>query len=315
MGNVEVKPIIKEVGGSSIPIYRSPNYRLEYNLVPSFVEKSIPILDETNLSRYLGMERRLELPKYMDLRPDLPPVLKCGLGTHSLGVVVSLLHYQLLHQNLPVFPPSRSFIYNNMDFYGEKTPKIYSLMSVFNSILGYGFCSENDCSNLDTPINVNMMEKAEGFRFIQIYRVENRLEIIKQLIAEREPVLVNLSIYYDIGNMTGKLLMPEEKEKPIGGLGFLLVGYLDERQCFIGMTAMGTSYGSSGYVLIPYDYVKEREYCPELFTLRFHRNRVEGYIQQRRQMRQTIDGIETPDEETKKRQDEYKKDASTNIFG
>jgi len=116
MGNTETKPIIKEISGSAIPIYRSPSYRLEYNLIPSFIDKSIPTLDETSITRYLGMERMVDLPKYTDLRPDLPPVLRCSQGMHSLGVVVSLSHYQFLHQNLRVFPSSRSFIYYNMNF-------------------------------------------------------------------------------------------------------------------------------------------------------------------------------------------------------
>lgn len=319
MGAAESKPLspIREAiaTGIAVPLYKAPSYKYEYNLLTSFYDKDFALLDEKQITRYLGIEKKPELPKYMDLRPDLPPVLKCGQGWHSMGVVVSLLHYQLLHQTLPVFPPSRSFIYNNMDFYGEKHPKLYSFTTVFNSILTNGFPSENDCPNLDTPITPTLKEKAEGFRFLQIYRVSNDIELLKLLISEREPVLANLTVYYDLGNISSQLLMPDEKEKPLGGMGFLLVGYLDERQSFIGMSAMGTGFGTSGYVLIPFDYIQDSVFCNELYIARFHRNRVEGYIQQRRQMRNTVEALENPDETTKQKQDVYKKDNSTNIFG
>ena len=46
----------------------------------------------------------------------------------------------------------------------------------------------------------------------------------------------------------------------------------------------GRHYGTNGFVLIPFDYILNPKYTGELYTIDFKKERVEGYINQRKEM-------------------------------
>ena len=68
----------------------------------------------------------------------------------------------------------------------------------------------------------------------------------------------------------------------IGGITGLIVGYSDDRECFIVKMAFGKSFGISGYVMVPYNYVIDKELVPEIYYLDLKKNRIEGFINQKR---------------------------------
>ena len=54
------------------------------------------------------------LPKSADLRPQCPPVYDQGsLGSCTANAIAAAFQFELMKQNLPVFNPSRLFIYYN----------------------------------------------------------------------------------------------------------------------------------------------------------------------------------------------------------
>ena len=79
--------------------------------------------------------------------------------------------------------------------------------------------------------------------------------------------------------------LPDESiDSKLGGITFVLVGYIEERKMFIAATTFGKNYGTNGFILIPYDYILLSKYTSELYTLDFKKERVEGYINQRKEM-------------------------------
>ena len=258
-----------------------------YNLVPSFPGHEYKYLDITNLKRRFNIEETL--PKYIDLRPSFPPIIDMDiLPFNGIYIVIYLMHYQLLKNNLPVFPPSAMYVYKNISYY-KQVKSIYSLESIFNAIKENGICSESELAtrqdNLEVEIPGKIIERANAFKFIEIYKLDNSLETIKTLLNNKYPVIVGFSVYYDMANVESYMWLPDEKiDRKLGGLGGVLVGYIEDRQMFIMATTFGQGYGTNGYILIPYDYVTNSNLTYELYTLDFIKERVEGYINQRKEI-------------------------------
>jgi len=285
----------------------------KYNWVPSLPGFEFDTLNLNTLKRKFDCSE--ELTGYIDLRTSFPQIQSIdNLPFNPIISVVYVLHYQLLKNKLPIFPPSTMYIYRNANYYKEIV-SLFSFEIIFNSIMNYGFCSENEFptnkTNLTQKIDNKLMEKACAFKFLDVYKVEQNLEVIQRLLSNDYPVLVGISVYYDLTNVDSYMWLPDEKlDKKLGGTTFVLVGYIKERNMFIAATTYGKYYGTNGFVLIPFDYILNPKYTGELYTLDFKKERVEGYINQRKEMVNLQNNREI--QQVNKKQ--YQQDSFGNLF-
>jgi len=292
---------------------RKQYYYDKYNWVPSLPGFEFDNLTMDKLKRKFDCET--ELTGYIDLRTSFPQIQNLNnLPFNPIISLVYLLHYQLLKNNLPIFPPSAMYIYRNINYYKEIN-SLFSFEIIFNSILNNGFCSENEfpttSGNLTTKIDNKIMEKSCAFKFIDIYKVEQKLDIIKRLLSNDYPILVGISVYYDLSTVDSYMWLPDEKlDKKLGGTTFVLVGYIEERNMFIAATTFGKYYGTNGFILIPYDYILNPKYTGEMYTLDFRKERVEGYINQRKEMVNLQNNTHVQKENKK----QYQEDSFGNLF-
>jgi hypothetical protein len=312
MGNSESIPL--ETTTTDVHLKDATKFFNErYNLVPSFPGFENKLLDLTTLKRKFNVEE--EVPKYIDLRTNFPQIINMGqLPFNPIISVVYCLHYQLLRNNLPVFPPSVMFIYRNIIFY-KQVKSIMSFETIFQAIRSNGLCSENEFptndNTLTSDIPGSVYERSSAFKFIDIYKIDQNLETIKILLSNKYPIIVGFSVYYDMNNIESYMWLPDEAlDKKMGGLSGVLVGYIEERQMFIMATTFGQSYGSGGYVLIPYQYILDKNLTFELYTLDFIRERVDGFINQRKEMINLQMDRDTKKETTKK----YREDNFGSLF-
>lgn len=322
MGNYISSPVELDTNNSNIinksnldsnSGFKSIFFIDKYNLIPSYPGLEYKTIDNTNLKRKFNTDE--DLPAYVDLRNNFPQIINMdNLPFNPIISVVYLLHYQLLRNGLPVFPPSSMFIYKNIRFY-KNVKSLMSLEVIFNSIKENGICSENEFStsvnNLENNIPSKVIEKSTAFKFIDVYRVEQNLETIKTLIKNKYPILIGFTMYYDVNNIDNFMWIPDiEIDKKLGGLSGVLVGYIEERKMFIMATTFGEQFGSSGYIMIPYDYVLNKNLTFELWTLDFIKDRVEGYINQRKEMI----NLENNKLEKKTNENVYKRDNFNSLF-
>lgn len=264
------------------------NYYFDkYNWIPSFAGHEYDILDMSHLRRKYDLAE--ELPGYIDLRTSFPQIQSLNnLPFNPIMSVVYILHYQLLKNKLPIFPPSTMYIFRNISFY-HNVKCLFSFESIFDSIKSFGFCSENDLQtnndNLKGPISNKLIEKSGAFKFIEIFKIKQELDVIKTLLKHEVPILVGITVYYDLSNIDSYMWLPDKSiDKKLGGVSMTLVGYIDEREMFIAATTFGNNYGTNGYIMIPYEYILSDKYTAELYVLDFKKERVEGYISQRKEM-------------------------------
>lgn len=261
-------------------------FNKKYNWIPSFPMKEYDTITNDNIAKYINTT--FELSKtYIDLRVNSPPILNIGdLPLHPIATVVSMINYQLNQNKLPLFPPSRLFIYKNCGFYPDVSSVITYEM-IFKSIEKFGFCSEVDFpyieDNLYTMPSSRDYKIAESFKFISIFKVNNELKLLKTFLQNDKPLMIGMVLYYDLIKIVDKLWIPDLSiDNRIGGITGLIVGYSDDRECFIVKMAFGKSFGISGYVMVPYNYVIDKELVPEIYYLDLKKNRIEGFINQKR---------------------------------
>jgi hypothetical protein len=279
----------KTKNNNEIVKYKNTYFKDQYNWIPSFASINYLQWNKTNLDRRFDTTQ--ELPNYIDLRNDFPTIR--SMFPYPFNPIISvlyILHYQLVKNGLPVFPPSAMYTYKNMFFY-KNVSSIMSFETIFNSILNNGICSENDYATNDThfedttSFDNKLVEKARSFQFIEIHRVEHKLEVIKTLLKNRIPILCGLVVYYDIKLVDTHMWLPDHNtDDKLGGIAGVIVGYIEERKVFIMSTTYGQTYGMSGFIFIPYDYILNPSYNMEMYTLDFNKERVDGYIHQHRDM-------------------------------
>lgn len=263
-------------------------YNTKYNWVPSYPLIEFEQITLDNLNKLISKYED-NLSNYIDLRVNCPPVLDVGLiPIHPIATVCSMLNYLLKKNKLPIFPPSRLFIYHNCAYF----PEIKSILSydvILRSIIKYGFCSEIDfeytLDNLNnSPSNINY-KVAEAFKFLEIYRIDNNINLLKIMLQNDMPLIIGIALYYDLKKIVDKLWLPDFKiDKRVGGITGLIVGYVEDREVFILQLSYGKNFGLSGYVSIPYEYVLNKLLVPEIYYIDLKKNRIEGFITQRREV-------------------------------
>lgn len=313
MGNTQNHAESHEVNHSQTLTKITNFYFNKYNLVPSLPGHEYTTINMDFLKKKYDIGDKVDT--YIDLRNSFPGIINMDhLPFNPVISVVYILHWALLRNKLPLFPPSSMYIYRNISYY-KNIKSLLCFDVIFNSIKDFGFCSENEfhmiAENLTNDIPLRIKDKSLAFKFIKIFKVEQELETIQHLLKNKYPILVGLTIYYDLTKISSYMWMPDPaQDKKLGGLSGVLVGYIDERKMFIMAGTFGESFGTSGFVLIPYEYILNPDYTFELYTVDFDIDRVEGYINQRKQMI----SLETKTITTQSKV-EYQKDMFTNLFG
>ena len=101
------------------------------------------------------------------------------------------------------------------------------------------------------------------------------------MLYNKYPILVGFSLYYKLTKVGNSMWTPNENiESNIGGVGGVLVGYIEDREVFIMAQTYGNNFGQNGYILIPYNYITNKQYTFEMYVLDLDKKRIEGYLSQ-----------------------------------
>ena len=261
---------------------RNKFYQKRYNLIPSFKNNTYEIIDK-NFNKF---NTDNELPDFVDLRKSFVDIINIeSLPFNPIACVSYLLEYSMLKNGLSVFPPSLLFIYKHCKFYHD-TNDLISFETIFKAIRSKGFCIEtefrtNKYNLINKEVTEDLLEKAQPYKFMKVYHVINNISIIKRVLYNKYPILVGFSLYYKLTKVGNSMWIPNENiEQNIGGIGGVLVGYIEEREVFIMDQTYGNNFGQNGYILIPYKYITNNKYTFEMYVLDLDKNRIEGYLSQ-----------------------------------
>jgi C1A family cysteine protease len=211
-------------------------------------------------------------PKRVDLTGGIGPCYDQGdLGSCTGNSIASLIEFEQRFNKLPVFTPSRLFIYYferliEGSIRSDAGAEIRDGIKVASK---YGVPPETLWPYLvkkfKTKPNVASQNEARKHLILKYARVPQDRNSILNTLAANTPIVFGFTVYSafesDTVEASGVLTMPKAGEKSMGGHAVAIFGYEDENTLIV-RNSWGTDWGyrpanasSRGYFKMPIDYV------------------------------------------------------------
>lgn len=219
-----------------------------------------------------------EMPSEVDQRHLCAPVGDQGrVGSCTGFMGTRLLGFDRNKQNLPPFAYSELYLYYKTRL-KEGTASVdggATIKDTIQTAIKIGVCSED----LWPYVEGNVTKKppkacdqsAVQHRGITYMRVPQNLLHMKSVIFGGGAIGVGISVYEsfesDEAAKTGDIPMPQAGEQLLGGHAILLVGFSDEKRCFIAENSWSTSWGDKGFAYLPYDYLERHDLAADFWTI------------------------------------------------
>jgi len=226
----------------------------------------------------------------VDLRPKNGgfPIFDQGqLGSCTANALAAAYHFCLHRENVEKdthfkdFTPSRLFIYyiersieNTVD--SDSGAQIRDGVKAMHKL---GVCSETDWPYDDGPDRFKLKPSKQCFELaakcaVQSYaRVEQKLDDLRNCIRSGFPFVfgfvVNSSFQTEEVARTGKMPMPTDQDKPLGGHAVCAVGFDDPKKVFIVRNSWGPGWGDHGFFYMPYDYMCDPQLAQDFWAINF----------------------------------------------
>jgi len=200
------------------------------------------------------------------------------LGSCTANAIAGAVQFDLMKQQLPVFAPSRLFIYFNERVmeHSVASDSGARIRDGIKAVSKQGVCSETvwpyDVARFAEKPPVAAYQEALGQRALQYQTVLRRITQMKGCLAAGFPFVFGFTVYTAFESKaverTGVVDLPHGGEKLLGGHAVLAVGYDDATQRFIVRNSWGEKWGQSGYFTMPYAYLLSADLASDFWTIR-----------------------------------------------
>ncbi len=236
--------------------------------------------DHRDLAYAAPVAPTVPMPAKVDLSATLPEAYdQKDLGSCTANAIAGAHQFDQIKQKLvPVFMPSRLFIYYN-ERVMEGTTESDSGAQIrdgIKSIARQGVCPEPMWPYVIAQFTVKPSEacyaEACKHRAVRYYRVPRSLGQLKGCLAEGYPYVFGFSVYESFESQevkdTGVVPMPGANEALLGGHAVLAVGYDDAQQRFLVRNSWGPDWGLKGHFTMPYAYLLDGNLSDDFWTVR-----------------------------------------------
>tara|TARA_Y100000389_G_C17448830_1_gene513334 strand:+ start:853 stop:1767 length:915 start_codon:yes stop_codon:yes gene_type:complete len=225
------------------------------------------------------------LPNKIDLRPNCPKVYNQGkLGSCTANAIAAAFEYDQMKEkangkDIDIFVPSRLFIYyceRNME---DSTDHDSGAMirDGIKVVHRLGCCDEKIWSYdirkfTDKPPD-SVYEDALNHKCVKYMRLHQCKRTLKACLASGFPFVFGFTVLSSFETeevaKSGKMPMPKDGDKTLGGHAVCAVGYDDEMECFIVRNSWGSEWGDEGYFYMPYKYITNSGLASDFWSIRF----------------------------------------------
>jgi len=219
------------------------------------------------------------IPPSVDLSTACPPVYDQGqLGSCTANAIAGAIEFDQLKAKLPVFVPSRLFIYfNERTMEGTvNSDSGAQIRDGIKSVATLGAPAETDWPYNIAAFTQKPPDKAftdaKQHLVVLYQRLIQEIGTLKGCLASGFPFVFGFTCYESFEGAevakTGILPMPASSEKVVGGHAVLCVGYDDKAQQFLVRNSWGPDWGLKGYFKMPYAYLTNHRLASDLWTIR-----------------------------------------------
>jgi C1A family cysteine protease len=218
-----------------------------------------------------------KLPPKMDLREFCPPVENQGeLGSCTAHALTGALEVLEKKAGLRVSHFSRLFVYYNERVI-EHTIKEDSgamIRDGIKTLVKQGACFESkwtyDIVKFTKKPTPACYKQALDHQVLSYSRIET-VDQMRACLADGFPFVFGFSVYDSFESekvaKTGVVVMPQKKEKLLGGHAVLAVGYDDTKKTFLVRNSWGADWGMDGYFTMPYEYLANRNLSDDFWKI------------------------------------------------
>jgi C1A family cysteine protease len=223
--------------------------------------------------------RKRPLPRMVDLRPSMPPVLDQGdIGSCTANAIAAADMFLQVKQGLAdAFLPSRLFIYwNERAMEGTILSDSGAVIrDGIKSVAKFGVCPETEWPYIpakfaDRP-PLPCYLHAYKHQALEYFALEGDLYSLKSCLTSGYPFVFGFSVYESFEDAevagTGIMRAPTANERLMGGHAVVAAGYDDSTQRFIIQNSWGASWGDRGFFTMPYEIIA-RGMASDFWTIR-----------------------------------------------
>ncbi len=209
----------------------------------------------------------------VDLRSKFNGVYDQGkIGSCTANALCSIYEYDTTN-----FRGSRLFLYYNERLLINETNLDNGafIKDGITCLKKFGLCEEKYWSyiieNVFKEPSKDAYDNATLNYLIEGIQISNEIPTIKYWLNKNEPIVLGIAIYSNFTNFssgkTGKIGLPNENDKFIGGHAVVLCGYNDTKKEFILRNSWGSYWGDNGYFYLPYDYISNTNLTSDLWII------------------------------------------------
>jgi C1A family cysteine protease len=218
------------------------------------------------------------LPSSVDLRPNMPAPYDQGqIGSCTANGIAAIIEHQFISQGLPVWIPSRLFIYYNERALEDtvETDAGADIRDGIKTVSFDGVCTETEWPYVEDKFTVkptdNCYTDAKQNLVKEYLAIGQNLPTLKSKLAQGYPIVFGITVYSSLESDsvadTGLVPMPGPTEECLGGHCVVIVGYDDSKSAFLVRNSWGTDWGIGGYFWLPYAYVLNPDLASDFWII------------------------------------------------
>jgi len=234
------------------------------------------------------------LPTFQDLRPQFPTVYnQQQLGSCTANALAAAVEFDLIKQKLPIFIPSRLFIYyNERSLEGTiATDSGATLTDGAKAINKWGAPPETlwayNVNKFATKPPASVFAAGLKTKSVLYQSITQDITDMKACIASGYGFVFGFTVYESFESnavaSTGIVPMPGANEQVLGGHAVVAVGYNDgpnsvtvtingvktviPPQYVIVRNSWGPFWGLNGYFLMPYNYITNSNLADDFWKI------------------------------------------------
>lgn len=209
----------------------------------------------------------VEVNGVLDLRHWCSPVEDQGQAGSCVGNgTVGALEFLQIRNGVPLTDLSRLFTYYNSRLMTQDQDKDQGtfIRLAFGTLSSLGTCSEAkwpyDLTKLFVRPSWGSYREAYANKVDSYYSIggfgQVRIDFIKRALRAQHVVVFGMVVDRDYMDYAGGIVaMPKQVRVSAGGHCQVIVGYDDNKQCWIVRNSWGTGWGEGGYAFVPYAYL------------------------------------------------------------